>query len=308
MDCPMDVLRLFPVRKSKKQKTAFLETVQFYGQSLGYQTQIENGSFGVRNLVMGNPVEAKYLITAHYDTCARLPFPNLLIPCNLGLFLAWQLFLVVVLCVPAGILGGFIAALIGLTDLVVPMAYVFLYVELVLMLIGPANPRNANDNTSGVVAVLETAHSLPKELQDQVCFVLFDLEEAGLLGSSSYRKKHRKETSRQIVLNLDCIGDGDEILLFPTGKLKKNRARLDCFEAHCRSANGKSIKLIRSGFAVYPSDQSNFPLGLGVAAFRRSSWAGLYLGKIHTKRDTQLDEYNVAMIRDYLLDVVLGQA
>jgi len=149
---------------------------------------------------------------------------------------------------------------------------------------------------------------LPVDLRDQVCFVLFDLEEGGLLGSAAYRKKHRKASSNQVVLNLDCVGEGNEILLFPTGKLKKKTVIMDQLQAGCITKDGKSMELCRKGFSIYPSDQTNFPLGVGIASFCRSRWAGLYLAKIHTKRDVILDEKNVALLRNYLIEIIRKQA
>ena len=78
IEIPMDVLKQFPIRKNKKQKQAFRDAVQSYAQSLRYSVAIEKGSFGAKNVVIGNPETAKYLITAHYDTPAALPFPNLI--------------------------------------------------------------------------------------------------------------------------------------------------------------------------------------------------------------------------------------
>jgi len=303
---PLDILTQFPVRKTKKQKQAFREAVQAYAGSLGYEARVEKGSFGVRNVVIGDPQKAKYLVTAHYDTCAWLPFPNLITPCSFWLFLGWQLLLVVLLALPVGIIGGVAGALLNEPILGFNLAYLLLLAELFLMLLGPANRHNANDNTSGVVTVLELAAALPVAQRGQVCFVLFDLEEAGLLGSSAYRSKHRKETDSQIILNLDCVGEGDEILLFPTKKLKKHGVMAK-LQAACKTDGAKTVTLKDKGFAIYPSDQANFPLGLGIAAFCRSRRNVLYLAKIHTAKDRILDETNVRLIRDYLMEAILAQ-
>jgi len=305
---PMDVQRLYPVRKSRKQKQNFQEAVVAWFKSKGYDSTVEKGSFGVRNIVAGDPEKARYLITAHYDTCAVLPFPNLLTPCNLLLFLAWQLLLVLILCVPVGIIGGLIGGIIDEPQIGILIAYLLVILEVVWMLFGPANRNNANDNTSGVVAVLETAAAIPTDLRDQVCFVLFDLEEGGLLGSLSYRKLHRKATVHQLVLNLDCVGEGDEILLFPTKKLKMNAERISAVKKLCSKTEQKSIYVKDCGFSIYPSDQSNFPVGFGIAAFCRSKWAGLYIGKIHTRKDRVLDEKNIALLREFLVQVIQEKA
>ena len=79
---------------------------------------------------------------------------------------------------------------------------------------------------------------------------------------------------------------------------------MDRLSAACIQRDAKSMMLHRKGFGFYPSDQANFPLGIGVAALCRSRWAGLYLAKIHTPRDRVLDEKNVALIRDYLMEII----
>ena len=165
-----------------------------------------------------------------------------------------------------------------------------------LLLCGPANRHNANDNTSGVVTLLEIARTLPENQRHKVCFVLFDLEEAGLLGSASYRKAHRKATDSQLVLNLDCVGDGDHIRLFPTRRLKKDRKKLTSLYLACGYFGKKDVLVQEKGFSVYPSDQANFPWGVGICALRKGK-AGLYLSRIHTRRDTVLEETNVNILR-----------
>lgn len=293
---PMEVLRTYPVRKTKKQKQAFRDAVEAYAASVGYPSRVERGSFGCRNLILGDPESARYLVTAHYDTCARLPFPNFITPCNFLPFLGYQLLVVVLLLFTAfavGVLAGFAASSVDIGSAV---GYLSIWVLLGLMFAGPANPSNANDNTSGVVTLLEIARTLPENQRHKVCFVLFDLEEAGLLGSASYRKAHRKATDSQLVLNLDCVGDGDHIRLFPTRRLKKDRKKLTSLYLACGYFGKKDVLVQEKGFSVYPSDQANFPWGVGICALRKGK-AGLYLSRIHTRRDTVLEETNVNILR-----------
>ena len=293
---PMEVLRTYPVRKTKKQKQAFRDAVEAYAASAGYSSRVERGIFGCRNLILGDPESARYLVTAHYDTCARLPFPNFITPCNFLPFLGYQLLVVVLLLFTAfavGVLAGFAASSVDIGSAV---GYLSIWVLLGLMFAGPANPSNANDNTSGVVTLLEIARTLPENQRHKVCFVLFDLEEAGLLGSASYRKAHRKATDLQLVLNLDCVGDGDHIRLFPTHRLKKDRKKLTSLYLACGYFGKKDVLVHEKGFSVYPSDQANFPWGVGICALRKGK-AGLYLSRIHTRRDTVLDETNVNILR-----------
>ncbi len=305
---PMDVLTQFPVRKTRKQKQSFRETVTAYAETLNYGCKIEKGSFGSRNVVIGNPEEAKILITAHYDTPARMFFPNLITPCNLLTFIAYQIFLVGVFFAAAFAVGIPVWLVTQQTQLGFLAGYVVYFGLLFLMMFGPANPSNANDNTSGVVTVLETLRTMPDHQRSKVCFVLFDLEEAGLIGSSSYRKAHKKATDNQIVLNLDCVGDGDEILFFPTKKLCADREKLGAL-CQCVGRFGcKTIAIRSKGFRVYPSDQKNFPFGVGIAAFRHKKGVGPYCARIHTARDTVLDQTNVNILRAALTSFVSGAA
>ena len=303
---PMDVLTAHPVRKGKRRKQAFREDLQAYLQTLGYEMTVEKGGLGTQHLVFGNPESAEYLVTAHYDTCAALPFPNLITPCNFALYLLYQL-LIVAMMFAVVLTGGFLVHLMTNHAFVAFWAtYFLLLIFLALLMVGPANRSNANDNTSGVAAVLEIARSLPASQRKQVCFVLFDLEEAGLFGSASYRKAHKKQTDHQILLNLDCVGDGDEILLFPTGKLRKDTEKMNLLCRLETVCGEKSVTLRKKGFSLYPSDQANFPYGVGIAALHRSKWAGLYLGRIHTNRDTVLEEDNVNILRSAIVNLIGG--
>ncbi len=297
---PMDVLKQHPIRKTKTQKSAFREAVCTYARSLGYECTTEKGSFGARNVVIGNPDTAKYLVTAHYDTCAGMLLPNLITPCNFWTFLGYQLVVTAALLVPAillGILVGFVTYSVLIGEIVY---FALFFGALILMMFGPANKHNANDNTSGVVTLLEIAKNIPQSAREKVCFVLFDLEEAGLLGSGSYRKKHRKASQNQLVLNLDCVGDGDTIMLFPGKKVRKNEKMLQSLTSLEGTFGGKTVAVRRKGFSVYPSDQGKFPYGVGIAALHKTKGGLLYMSRIHTKRDTVLESKNVKILRDAL--------
>ena len=309
---PMDVLTHYEVRKTKKQKTAFITAVSAYAASLRYPCTVEKGSLGSRNIILGDPTKAKYLITAHYDTCAWMPFPNFITPTNFLVYLLFQLLLTAVIFAVA-IGGGVVLGLgvgtftqnseLGAVTAGV-LAWLLLVGCLLLMMCGPANRHTANDNTSGVVTVLEIAASMPENLRDRVCFVLFDLEEMGLIGSASYRRAHKTQTNSQTVLNLDCVGDGDHILFFPSKKVKVDKTMM----ARLRLVNGrmktKSLLIHEKGMAFYPSDQASFPYGVGIAAFRKAKLLGLYCSRIHTHRDTILEQTNVNILRAAIISII----
>ena len=169
---PMDILNLFPVRKSAAQKQAFRDAAVSYAKRLGYQTAVEEGSFGCRNLIFGDPEHAGILVTAHYDTCARLPFPNMITPCSLPGFLICQILQFAFIAAAAFLLAVIestlftgILTLLGrgmgdgwilFVSLTAPSLVWFNIIPVILwMLIGPANASNTNDNSSGVITLLE---------------------------------------------------------------------------------------------------------------------------------------------------------
>ena len=304
---PMDVLKNHEIRKTKKQKSDFISSVNDYVAGHHYSCRIEKGSMGSRNIVIGDPEKAAYLVTGHYDTPASIGIPNLITPCNFLTFLIYQILVVGVFFLAAFIVGLITSFLTDDQMLIFWAAFIAYFGLLLLMMLGPANRHNANDNTSGVVTVLETLSTLPDNLRDRVCFVLFDLENACLVGSSSYRKAHKAATDRQIVLNLDCVGDGDRIVLFPVKKLKKDAEKMSRLRKIVSSCGKKSISVREKGFSYYPSDQKNFPYGVGIAALHHSKAVGLWLGRIHTYKDTVLEQTNVNILRAAIISCISGE-
>ncbi len=292
---PMDILTQFPVRKSKQQKHAFRTAVQSYGEKLGYATTLEKGAFGSCNLLLGDPENAKFLVTAHYDTCANMLLPNFITPCNVPVYLLYQLALILLIGIAAIIAGVAAGFLVGSWSVKWTILIVY-FGLLALLIFGPANKNNANDNTSGVITLLEIARTLPENQRHKVCFVLFDLEEAGLIGSASYRKKHKKASDNQLVLNLDCVGDGDHLMMFPTKQLRKDRIKLTSLYRACGYFGKKSLLVHEKGPCVYPSDQKHFPYGVGICALGKHKRI-LYMSRIHTKKDTVLEVTNVNILR-----------
>ena len=72
-----EILENYQVRKTKKQKNAFIAFMQAHISHMQVQ---EMGFPKSRNLVIGDPESAKVILGAHYDTCARLPYPNFITP------------------------------------------------------------------------------------------------------------------------------------------------------------------------------------------------------------------------------------
>lgn len=278
------------VRKTKTQKAAFFQWVKPLAEAKGYRVTTEKGTFGAKNIIIGDPDTAKVVFTAHYDTCAVMPVPNFITPTQIFCYLLYQLLLI------TGIV--LLAALFTVVwiRLGLPLASVFfslaLWTMLLLLILGPANKHTANDNTSGVATVLDILENMPEELQNQAAFVLFDLEEAGLFGSASFFGNHKKAMRDKLLLNFDCVSDGDHLLFCIK---KKAHARLSLLEKAFPASQGKTVRLCTKGF-FYPSDQANFPCGIGIAALKKGPFGVLYMDRIHTPKDTVFQAENITML------------
>ena len=105
------VLDGMQVRKSKKQKAAFRAWLCGELEQAGYAPCVEEG-FAARNVVVGDPDKAQVLLTAHYDTQAVLPVPNLITPRNLFFFVLYQALIVLPLFLVVAAAEGLIFAFV----------------------------------------------------------------------------------------------------------------------------------------------------------------------------------------------------
>ena len=293
------ILKNFQVRKSAAQKSLFRSWLSDSLKSHGYGVRIESGGslFKSSNVIVGDPETAKVVYTAHYDTCSVLPFPNFITPQNLLLYLLYQILIVIPMFVLA--IGAELLLLLVWNDAPMWLAMLVVYFVLAFciwwMMAGPANRNTMNDNTSGVATLMEIALSLSEEERSKVAFIFFDNEEKGLLGSSLFKKLHSKKMKNTLVINFDCVSDGDYIQFYPNKALKKNDVALTQLETSFQPNGTKHVEVVK-GFGFYPSDQKAFVNGVGVAAMHKS-WFGYWLGRIHTNRDTVFDEENIELLR-----------
>lgn len=288
----------YQVRKTKKQKTRFIEMMQ---QEIPGLKVEKGGLFGSRNLIVGDSDTAKILITAHYDTCAKLPFPNFIMPKNPLLSVLYGVGLGALIGACFGVAAGLsfgLTEVFGGNALVAEILPRLVFIALFLLLFcGKPNPSTANDNTSGVILLTELARNLPAD----TALIFFDNEESGLLGSAFYKRKHKNAVRNQLVINADCIGDGENILFVLNKKARK--AHGAAFERTFADENGKTVHFVNAEKAYYPSDQKHFPVAVAVCALKRGR-LGLYMNRIHTKRDTVLDESNVEFIKNGILNLL----
>ena len=282
------ILEKYQVRKTKKQKTAFIELLQKHIDDL----TIETGDFcKSRNIVVGNLENAKVVLTAHYDTAPVLPFPNFLAPKNMLAYLAYCFILFGLFFVISVILSIVTMILFDSPILTFIISYALLLFCIGYMFIGKENKHTANDNTSGVITLIEVLHN--EQLKDKVCCVFFDHEEVGLFGSALFAKTHKDILKDKLLINFDCVGEGDTIMLIYSKLAEKYKNQL---EESFKNINQKEFIVTSAKTTLYPSDQMNFKNNIGVASFKKNKWIGYYMDKIHTSKDTVCDMDNIEAI------------
>ena len=169
------------------------------------------------------------------------------------------------------------------------LAFGFVYI----IMFGKENKNTVNDNTSGIITLCEIMLNMTKDELATTAFVFFDNEELGLIGSSAFAKQHREEIKGKIVINFDCVSDGETIMVVVNGVARKKYGDI-ITSAYSMNDDYKVKPFITKALTTfYPSDQMNFPINIAVAALKRKRFLGYYLDRIHTKHDTVFREENI---------------
>lgn len=298
------VLEDMQVRKSSKEKREFRAWLTEELKSAGWTVQEEGSFLSGHNVIAGDPEKAKVLYTAHYDTQAVLPFPNFITPRNAGIFIAFQLLICLGFFAVIGIAETVTVLVFRAVDarelipLIAPLISMAICIFFIWwMFFGKANKHTANDNTSGVITLMEVAMTMPAEDRDKVCIIFFDNEERGMLGSANFASRRKRVKKETLVLNFDCVSDGDSIQFFPTKALRKkgSEGTLSAIENAFIPTEGKEVAVYREG-GIYPSDNASFKRACGICALKEKGKI-YYMDRIHTAKDTVFMEENIELLR-----------
>ncbi len=293
-----EIFSSYQTRKTKKQKLAFIEFLKGYYADLKVE---KGGIITSRNIVFGDVDNAKIIVTAHYDTCALLPFPNFITPKNILFYIFYNLIIAGIILFAFGVISYFTAKLIPHPIIAPIIPLLFLLAFMYMLICGKPSKNTANDNTSGVITLLETMNGLAETQKQDYAFVLFDNEESGLFGSAFFQKRHKKQIKDTLIVNLDCVSDGDNIMVVQNKKARK------LFGQQIQEAfvtNGeKNILLTKASTTIYPSDQICFSCNVAVASLKRKPIIGYYMDKIHTKHDMVFDVKNIILIKEAILNL-----
>ena len=303
-----------PCRFNKKEKKAMLQKARQAMLEAGWsedevRVQEHKGLISSQNLIIGNPAEAGNYITAHYDTPGRSGW--MLTSSKLvGMTGANIVFIVAVMVVAFAmsfgveVLTGFLAERLPDTlsdawaDVIffgISMLPALLYFVFMAAIIAIKNPNNRNDNTSGTLATLKCAAlaAANPEMRKSCCFVLFDNEELGLVGSAQFAKwckGNGVKLEDKKVYNLDCVGAGEQLYAARTGK--RTAAQQEMLDR--LKGAGLELEEKRSAL-IFMSDHASFPNGYMLSYMRKSKIGAPYIPNLHTPKDVECD---VDMIDD----------
>ncbi len=291
---------LFPVRRTKEQKENFRKYALDEAKKLGYDAKVETIKEH-NNVVIGKAETAKVIFTAHYDTPAASLFPNLMMPRNLILAYLYVFGYPIIISLLSLAVSYGIVKLCKLPFETTAIIFAFLYLgSFYLMTRTFTNKHNKNDNTSGVSTIL----SLMKENNNKdVAYILFDNEEKGLLGSKAYNKEHKNILENKLVINLDCVGYGNN-LIFISKKDAETHEYYQLLKDSVLETNEYSVNFFNTKGSMSNSDYKSFKCGIGLMTCGKKKLVGFVTPRIHTKRDTIANTRNIEFITENLSNFI----
>lgn len=258
--------RFHPARK-RAFRAAMIEQLESYG----YAVTVHKSIYGT-NLYFGN-VEGQYVLTAHYDTATNMaivyPFIRYF-GARLGQLVFAAIFILIPIVIP------------NLTLIVYPLLALGLLIGLLI-----PNKYNYNDNSSGVLTILE--HAEAHLDSDQFFYALTDNEEKGLFGAKAlrtYLKQHNR-IGKILNINIDCVGTGDIFAITST----INSKYFDYAHEHCseyRDLLKIKSKLLSSDHLLFGNK------GVMITKVSRAKFTkDVYIPNLHTNRDKIIEHSNI---------------
>jgi hypothetical protein len=289
----------YKMRFYNRQKRRFRDFIIKEFEALGYENITVDKA---ENVIIGDAENAETVYSAHYDTPMFspyiTPYTRLFGTVGGSYAAAFMLLLVFALC------GFFISRMFrfGLPfnvafGLVLPVFFIVFSVF--------PNPNNANDNTSGILAVYNIAGRLKGK--DGCCFILFNNEEKGLKGSSSfearYKKAHKSPPAFNLI-NLDCVGVGENVLL----AYKSEAGKSLCEEFKERFEKDKKVIMKKASLLTVASDNLRFENGILITMISPAVFGAFYIPRIHMPYDDEISLETISGVCDIILNQTTDEA
>jgi len=306
-----ELLDSYQIRKSVKQKRALIAWLDGHAKAHGYllTKQRYKGGLGC-NLIVGSPKTAKVILSAHYDTATSALLPIVAIVGNFRVYVLSQIctFLPAIVLL-WGLYEGavflfegawLVEEMVSFIWFEVPLLFlIFLNMWIIQRLVGFANRRNANDNTSGMAVLLALLEDLPTELRPLVCFVFFDEEEKGLKGAKSFKRHYQKAISATPIINFDCVAHGQQLLFIAKQKFIDSD-----FHEVLADVIADEALIVDAKNHIYPSDQRVFKNSVAVVALHKMPIMGYYLSRLHSRLDVKFNAKNVEALAKMMIEFV----
>ena len=143
---------------------------------------------------------------------------------------------------------------------------------------------------SGVAAWLELLRTFPENRRQKVCFLLFD----GKFSVDSYHEKYGVEPSRQLLIHLDHVGDGNHLRMYPTKQLKADRRLLTSLYRACGYFGTRDLLVEEGKRPFFLKEYTDFPYAVTICSLQPHKKAFRYP---HKTKNTGMDETNVNILR-----------
>lgn len=108
-------------------------------------------------------------------------------------------------------------------------------------------------------------------------------------------KEYKEYVKNKLIINFDCVSDGNDIFFFPTKQIKNDQSKHENIINAFAPTDYKRVH-INKGFGFYPSDNFNFKYAYGVCSLKKGLF--YYLDRIHTSRDIIFNEENIELLSD----------
>ena len=202
--------------------------------------------------------------------------------------------------------GSFLLSLavtfpLNLPGMMLPLFLLLLAVALFYPKYGPDEKNNRNANTSGVVTLLEVAKTLTPRYRGEVCFLFLDGGTQTGKGAKRLRRAHPCLKEKPVFV-VDCVGEGDELLVLPSKATRWDGDLLDAINENFVNGEKKTCFLKTDGFVHYPSDNRAFTGGTVICACKKVKGFGRC---ILPRKATGIDEENLSLLCDGLCKLVM---
>ena len=295
-----------PIRITKKQKEAFLHTLEQALQARQFETERITVRTLITNRLLTTVCDKPAIIfTAHFDTPTIMPFwfnPFFAIFGHTRQITA-TFFLLIFLYIPTLLLPHIPLNLTWLS-LILMAVPILLAVSMISLFI--PNPHNREDNTSGVLALMTLADWLQDkpDLRDKVQLVFLDNEELGLLGSRGLRQvwhERRHPFHEAKIINLDCVSRGEIPLIVYHYRDAIAQQVAPFIQAHLPQARPIDMSWLplSDNYTFKPEKAINISF-----ADETIVPGGYTIPRIHTPSDNQFDPERLVLLLRGLIDFV----